>query len=113
MTAPATPPAAAGTGRDANLLERPCPGDSDLDRSDRQVYRWCVALLILPIGLALGFILGRARLAAGITLVIGASAVVAYWVSGFEVSPIESAILLVGTPIAMWLAKWAAERRRD
>ncbi len=74
-----------------------------------------MALLILPIGLVLGWILGKARLAAIVTLVIGAAALVAYLISGtqgVEVSPWETVILIVFLPVAMWLAKWAAERRR-
>jgi hypothetical protein len=71
-----------------------------------------MALLILPIGLVLGYILGNARLAPIITLVVGALALLAYVVSGVDVSPFEALILIVCTPVAMWLAKWGAARRR-
>ena len=74
-----------------------------------------MAVLILPIGLALGFILGQARLAAIITLIIGALGPVLLVVIGTRdngISPIEMTILIFGTPVAMWLAKWGAERRR-
>ncbi len=73
-----------------------------------------MALLILPIGLALGWVLGKVRVAVILTLAIGAGALVVYLIAGtrgVEVSPFETLVLIVCLPVAMWLAKWAAARR--
>jgi hypothetical protein len=78
-----------------------------------------MALLIIPIGVVLGWLVRPEQRAAWVTAAIGAAALVvlvALWIGGAEISPIETAVLVVGTPIAAWLAyrvaAWRRARRR-
>jgi len=73
-----------------------------------------MAILVLPLGLIIGLIVGDERRARIATLVVGlatflALAIIA--IAGVEVSPLEVLVLLVGTPIAMWLASVGARLR--
>ena len=78
-----------------------------------------MALLIIPIGVLLGWLVRPPQRAAWVTVAIGSVALVvllALWIGGAEVSPIETAVLVVGTPLAAWLAfrtaTWRRVRRR-
>jgi hypothetical protein len=74
-----------------------------------------MALLIFPIGVLLGWLVRPAQRAAWATVAVGAAALVvlvALWVGGVEVSPLETVVLFVGTPIAAWIAYRVAVRRR-
>lgn len=78
-----------------------------------------MALLIVPIGVLVGWLVRPAQRAAWATAAIGAAALVALvalWIGDAEVSPIETAVLVLGTPIAAWLAyrvaAWRHVRRR-
>ena len=76
-----------------------------------------MAFLIFPIGLALGWLIrppGRAAVATG---AVGVAALVVLGVlllTGAEVSPLETLVLLLGTPIAAVLAfrvaRWRLSR---
>jgi hypothetical protein len=72
-----------------------------------------MALVIIPIGVLLGLVL-PARRAAMVTLAIAVLAMViliSLLLAGVEVSPLEMGVLVLGTPLAMWLATATAHRR--
>ena len=77
-----------------------------------------MALLIFPIGALLGWLVRAPKRAAALTVAAGLSGLVLFVVLGSStggVSPIESAILLLGTPLAAVLAfqisRWRSSRR--
>jgi hypothetical protein len=73
-----------------------------------------MALLMLPLGLIIGLIVADEIRAFIVTLVIGLTAVSVLFIvalAGVEVSPLEVGVLLVGTPIAMWLARLGVRLR--
>ena len=78
-----------------------------------------MALLIVPIGVLLGWLVRPPQRAAWATVAVGAVALavlIGLGIGGAEVSPIETAVLVVGTPLAAWLAYriavWRRGRRR-
>jgi hypothetical protein len=77
-----------------------------------------MALLILPIGVALGWFIRPPRRAAGFTVAVGLAGLAVLlisWLSGAQVSPLETVVLVIGTPIAAALAfkvaQWRLSRR--
>lgn len=73
-----------------------------------------MALLIFPIGLALGWFIAQPLRAAAVTGAVGVLALVMLVILGIrgsEVSPLESLVLIIGTPIAAALASAVARRR--
>lgn len=75
-----------------------------------------MALLIIPIGMLVGwFVRPPIRAAWATTAVgVGALAVLAVlWMSGVEVSPLETLVLIICTPLAALLALKIAGRRRS
>ncbi len=73
-----------------------------------------MAILIFPIGVLLGWLIRPPRRAAVVTAAVGvvALAVLAIlWFTGAEVSPIETVVLAMGTPVAALLAFMVAEWR--
>ena len=77
-----------------------------------------MAILILPIGVALGWFIGPPRRAAAVTATVGLVALavlVVLWFTGAEVSPFETFVLVLGTPVAAVLAfrvaAWRLSRR--
>jgi glucose-6-phosphate-specific signal transduction histidine kinase len=74
-----------------------------------------VAILIFPIGVVLGWFVRPPGRAAVVTVAIGVSALVILGIlalSGAEVSPIETAVLIIGTPISAYAAFATARWRR-
>jgi hypothetical protein len=76
-----------------------------------------MALLILPIGVALGWFLRSPKRAAVVTAAVGVVALVVFGVlalSGAEVSPLETIALVICTPLATFLsvrvARWRISR---
>ena len=66
-----------------------------------------MALLIFPIGAVLGWFILPPRRAAMVTVTVGVVALavlVALWASGAGVSPLETVVLIIGTPISAALA---------
>jgi hypothetical protein len=66
-----------------------------------------MAILILPIGLVLGWFIRPPRRAALSTVAVGLAALLvlaALAIGGAEVSPLETLVLVVGTPLAALLA---------
>ena len=62
-----------------------------------------MAFLVFPIGALLGWFVRPPRRAAVATSVVGLGALavlVALWSNGAEVSPLETLVLVVGTPIS-------------
>ena len=75
-----------------------------------------MALLILPIGVVLGWFIHPPKRAAAVTAALGLGALVLYIGLGFtgvSVSPIETIVLLLGTPLAALLAFRVAQWRRS
>ena len=77
-----------------------------------------MALLIVPIAVVLGWLIRSPRRAAAVTVVVGLGALVVLvclWVAGTEVSPLETVVLAIGTPLsaamAYAIAKWRDARR--
>ena len=77
-----------------------------------------MAILIFPIGVVLGWFIRPPRRAAMVTAALGLGALVVLvglLVAGAEVSPIEMAVLAIGTPLSAALAhaiaKWRDARR--
>jgi hypothetical protein len=78
-----------------------------------------VALLIIPLGILLGWFLRPPHRAAVATQSVGFSAFIAlsllWGFTGVEVNPLEPILLLVGTPfagaLASWVSKWRLARR--
>ena len=73
-----------------------------------------MALLILPIGVLLGWFVRPPRRAAIVTAVVGGIALVGMVVliaAGTGASPLETLVLAVGTPIASWIAFAVARRQ--
>ena len=77
-----------------------------------------MALLIFPVGLLAGWILQAPRWAATVTAVIGVATLVVLWflsLSGAMISPLETLVLVAGTPLSATLAyriaRWRGERR--
>lgn len=73
-----------------------------------------MALLILPIGVLVGWFVRPPRRAAIVTAVVGGIALVGMVVliaAGTGASPLETLVLAVGTPIASWIAFAVARRR--
>ena len=73
-----------------------------------------MALLIFPIAVVLGWFVHPPRRAAVATYAVGSGVLVVLailWVVGLEVSPWETVVLLLGTPLAGALASWVARRR--
>jgi hypothetical protein len=66
-----------------------------------------MAILIFPIAVVLGMLIRPPRRAAAVTAAVGLGGLIFFLVLGFNsegVSPIETAILVLGTPIAAALA---------
>ncbi len=75
-----------------------------------------MALLIFPIGVLLGWFIRPPARAAWVTAAVGVGALAVLgilWLSGTEVSPLETLVLVVGTPLAALLAFKVAQRRRS
>lgn len=77
-----------------------------------------MAILIFPIGVVLGWLIRPPGRAAAATGAVGVAALVVLGVlslTGAEVSPLETLVLLLGTPIAAVLAfqvaRWRLSRR--
>ena len=77
-----------------------------------------MAILIFPIGLALGWCIRPPGRAAAVTTAVGLVALAVLGVlglTGAEVSPLETLVLILGTPIAAVLAfkiaQWRMVRR--
>jgi len=74
-----------------------------------------VALLIFPLGIVLGWFVRPPRRAAVATQAVGFGAFVVlsllWGFSDVEVSPLESIVLLFGTPVAGVLASWVSRWR--
>ena len=77
-----------------------------------------MALLIFPVGVLLGWFIHSPKRAAVVTGIVGLAALVVYiglGLTGVEVSPIEAVVLILGTPIAAFLAfrvaGWRLSRR--
>ena len=77
-----------------------------------------MAILIFPIGVVLGWFIRPPGRAATVTCAVGVTALVVLGIlalSGAEVSPIETAVLIIGTPISAYLAfvtaRWRTPRR--
>jgi uncharacterized membrane protein len=77
-----------------------------------------MALLIFPIAVALGWLIRSPIRAAAVTAAVGLGALVVLvclWVAGTEVSPLETIVLAIGTPLSAALAhavaKWRDARR--
>jgi len=77
-----------------------------------------MALLIFPIAIALGWFVRPPGRAGTATYALGFGAFVVLsllWVVGLEVSPWETVILIVGTPVAgglaSWVGRWRLSRR--
>ena len=77
-----------------------------------------MAILIFPIAVVLGWLIRSPRRAAIVTAALGLGALVVLVclsVAGAEVSPIEMAVLALGTPLSAALAhaiaKWRDARR--
>jgi hypothetical protein len=74
-----------------------------------------MALLILPLGVILGLVVWPPKRAAWYTVAVGVGALAVlggFWVSDTEVSPWESLMLAIGTPVAAWLAFAVSKPRR-
>ena len=73
-----------------------------------------MTLLILPIGVALGWFLRPPRRAAVVTVGVGVAALVVLGIlalTGAEVSPLETIALIICTPLATFLAVKVARWR--
>jgi drug/metabolite transporter (DMT)-like permease len=74
-----------------------------------------MAILIFPIGLLLGWLIRPPRRAAAATAAVGLGGLIFFVVLGLNsdegVSPIETALLVLGTPIAAALAYKLSRRR--
>lgn len=73
-----------------------------------------MALLIFPIGVLLGWLIHSPRRAAAATGAVGAAALAVYLglgLTGVEVSPLETLVLVLGTPTAAALAHKIARGR--
>jgi len=74
-----------------------------------------MALLIFPIGILLGWVLRPPRRAAVATQTVGFGVLVVlsllWGFAGVQVSPWESLVLVVATPLAGLLASWVARWR--
>jgi len=74
-----------------------------------------MAILILPIGLVLGWFIRPPRRAAVATIAVGIGALVVLVIlalTGTEVSPLEAAVLVIGTPLAAFIAFRVARWRK-
>jgi energy-converting hydrogenase Eha subunit C len=79
-----------------------------------------MALLIFPLALVLGWFVRPPGRAAVVTAAIGLIALAGYLLlglAGVVVSPLETTVLLLGTPLAAFLAfrlaQWRAPRRKS
>lgn len=73
-----------------------------------------MAVLIFPIGLLLGWLIRPPRRAAAVTAAVGIGGLAFVVILGLNsegVSPIETVVLVLGTPIAAALAFKVSERR--
>ena len=77
-----------------------------------------MAILILPIGVALGWCIRRPGRAAAVTAAVGLVGLAVLGVlalTGAEVSPLETLVLILATPIsavlALKIAQWRLVRR--
>lgn len=77
-----------------------------------------MAILIFPIGVVLGWLIRPPGRAAAATAAIGLTALavlVVLWSTGAEVSPLETLVLAVGTPISaalsLRIARWRLKSR--
>ena len=73
-----------------------------------------MALLIFPIGVLLGWFIRPPARAAWVTAFVGVGALSVLgvlWLRGVEVSPLETLVLVVGTPLAALIALKVAQRR--
>jgi hypothetical protein len=73
-----------------------------------------MAILIFPIGVVLGWFIRPPRRAAAVTAAVGLGGLVFFVVLGLTesgVSPFETAVLVLGTPISAALAFKVAEWR--
>ena len=79
-----------------------------------------MGLLIIPLGIVLGWFLRPPHRAAVATQSVGFGAFVAlsllWGFTGVEVNPLEPIVLLFGTPfagaLASWVSRWRLSRRR-
>ena len=79
-----------------------------------------MAILIFPVAVVLGWFIRPPRRAAAVTAVVGMGALVVLvvlWLAGAEVSPLETIVLAIGTPLSAGLAHavatWRDSRRSD
>jgi hypothetical protein len=75
-----------------------------------------MALLIFPLAIVLGWFVHSPGRAAAVTAAIGIGALALYLllgVTGVVVSPLETTVLLLGTPLAAFLAFRVAQWRRS
>lgn len=73
-----------------------------------------MALLIFPIGVVLGWFIRPPRRAAAVTIGVGVGVLAVLgvlWFTGAEVSPLETLVIVFGTPIAAVSALKVAEWR--
>ncbi len=78
-----------------------------------------MALLIIPLGIVLGWFLSPPHRAAVVTQSVGFGAFVAlsllWGFTSVEVNPLEPIVLLFGTPfagvLASWVSRWRLSRR--
>lgn len=77
-----------------------------------------MALLIFLIGVVFGWLVRPPSRAAAVTVAVGLAALVALgglWLSDVQVSPLETVVLIIGTPIAaavaFKLSEWRLARR--
>ena len=91
-------------------------GGTMLSAEDTQDAGDKVALLIFPIGLVLGWIIrspGRAAVATAAVGIVTLVVLGVLWFDGEEVSPLETLVIVVGTPTAAAMAFKVAEWRRS
>jgi hypothetical protein len=108
-----------GRRRDGTVGLGPTPEGRSSSGLAAVARRCRVALLIIPLGIALGWFLRPPRRAAVATQSVGFGAFVAlsllWGFTGAEVSPLEPIVLLLGTPVAGVLAssvsRWRLSRR--
>jgi hypothetical protein len=75
-----------------------------------------MALLIFPLAIVLGWFVHSPGRAAAVTAAIGIGVLALYLllgVTGVVVSPLETTVLLLGTPLAAFLAFRVAQWRRS
>jgi hypothetical protein len=92
-------------------MDQTAPGPKELAR-----WRGDMAILILPIGVALGWYIRRPGRAAAVTAAVGLVGLAVLGVlalTGAEVSPLETFVLILATPISAVLALKIAQWRRS